>query len=394
MPQTVDWQLPDIKNSLDIGPILKVNEELIQQRARLIQETMASFGAPVQVVEINYGPRFTQFSIEPLFLTTRDTHTKVSISKIASLLDDLALVLAVPYIDIQMPVPGHNHVYIEIPNEEIALVTLRELLESETSQNNKNPLRFALGRDMAGHPVITSLHNMPHLLIAGMTGSGKSVCVNAILSCFLMHNTPDDLRLILVDLQRVELGGYNGIPHLLSPVVETFDRVVSALQWTTREIDKRYYMFSQAGAYNIADYNAKMELVGAKKLPFLVIVVEELADLMITPPNNDIEQTLAHLTQHARAVGVHMILVTQRPSVDVVNGLIKSNFPARIAFAVTSQTDSRVILDQSGAEQLLSCGDMLFYTSDMPAPVRLQGVFVSDHEIRKLTDFWRSQATY
>ena len=391
MTPVINWQLPDLKNILDSGTAPSVNEEFIQQRARLIQETLASFGAPVQVVEINRGPTITQFGVEPLFVETRGGRTKVRVSKIASLADDLALALAAPRIRIQAPVPGHSYVGIEVPNDEMTLVALRDLLESDAFQRNKNPLRFALGKDVTGHPINTTLENMPHLLIAGTTGSGKSVCVNAILTCFLMYNTPDDLRMILVDPKRVELTGYNGVPHLLSPVVVEIDRVIGALQWMTREMDKRYHLFAQAGSRNISDYNVKMKLQGGKKLPFLIIVIDELADLMMIAPG-ETEQTITRLAQLARATGIHMILATQRPSVDVVTGLIKANFPARIAFAVASNTDSRVILDQPGAERLLGRGDMLFQAPDAPAPARLQGVFVSDHEIQNLVEFWRNQA--
>jgi S-DNA-T family DNA segregation ATPase FtsK/SpoIIIE len=386
----IQWKLPDVKSILDSGSAPEVNEEFIQQRARLIQETLASFGAPVQVVEINRGPTITQFGVEPLFVETRNGRTKVRVSKIASLSDDLALALAAPRIRIQAPVPGHSYVGIEVPNEEMTLVALRDIIESEPFQRNMHPLKFALGRDVTGNPINSTLENMPHLLIAGTTGSGKSVCVNAILSCFLLNNTPDDLRLILVDPKRVELTGYNGVPHLLSPVVVEIDRVIGALQWMTREMDKRYHMFAQVGARNITDYNARMKLQGAKKLPFLVIVIDELADLMMIAPG-ETEGTITRLAQLARATGIHMILATQRPSVDVVTGLIKANFPARIAFAVASNTDSRVILDQPGAERLLGRGDMLFQAPDAPAAVRLQGVFVSDHEIQNLVEFWRGQ---
>ena len=391
MTPVIQWQLPNVKDILDSGTTPSVNEEFIQQRARLIQETLASFGAPVQVVEINRGPTITQFGVEPLFVETRGGRTKVRVNKIASLADDLALALAAPRIRIQAPVPGHSYVGIEVPNEEMTLVALRDLLETDIFQKNKNALRFALGKDVTGHPINTTLENMPHLLIAGTTGSGKSVCVNAILTCFLMYNTPDDLRMILVDPKRVELTGYNGVPHLLSPVVVEIDRVIGALQWMTREMDKRYHMFAQVGSRNIADYNAKMKLQGGKKLPFLVIVIDELADLMMIAPD-ETERTITRLAQLARATGIHMILATQRPSVDVVTGLIKANFPARIAFAVASNTDSRVILDQPGAERLLGRGDMLFQAPDAPAPARLQGVFVSDHEIQNLVEFWRTQA--
>lgn len=386
----INWQLPDVKEILDSGRAPAVNEEFIQQRARLIQETLASFGAPVQVVEINRGPTITQFGVEPLFLETRSGRIKVRVNKIASLADDLALALAAPRIRIQAPVPGHSYVGIEVPNDEMAVVMLRDLVESETFQRNKHALKFALGKDVTGHPISANLETMPHLLIAGTTGSGKSVCVNAILSCFLLHNTPDDLRLILVDPKRVELTGYNGVPHLLAPVVVEIDRVIGALQWMTREMDKRYHMFAQVGSRNITDYNARMKLQGGKKLPFLVVVIDELADLMMIAPG-ETEQTITRLAQLARATGIHMILATQRPSVDVVTGLIKANFPARIAFAVASNTDSRVILDQPGAERLLGRGDMLFQAPDAPSAVRLQGVFVSDAEIQNLVEFWRAQ---
>jgi len=386
----IQWKLPDVKNILDSGTAPEVNEEFIQGRARLIQETLASFGAPVQVVEINRGPTITQFGVEPLFVETRGGRMKVRVNKIASLADDLALALAAPRIRIQAPVPGHSYVGIEVPNDEMTLVALRDLLESESFQKNMNPLRFALGRDVTGNAINTTLENMPHMLIAGTTGSGKSVCVNAILTCFLLNNTPDDMRLILVDPKRVELTGYNGIPHLLSPVVVEIDRVIGALQWMTREMDKRYHLFAQNGSRNISDYNAKIKLQGGKKLPFLVIVIDELADLMMIAPG-ETEQTITRLAQLARATGIHMILATQRPSVDVVTGLIKANFPARVAFAVASNTDSRVILDQPGAERLLGRGDMLFQAPDAPAAVRLQGVFVSDHEIQNLVEFWRGQ---
>jgi S-DNA-T family DNA segregation ATPase FtsK/SpoIIIE len=387
----IQWKLPDLKEILDSGSAPSVNEEFIEGRSRLIQETLASFGAPVQVVEINRGPTITQFGVEPLYVETRSGRMKVRVNKIASLADDLALALAAPRIRIQAPVPGHSYVGIEVPNEEMTLVALRDLLESESFQKNKNPLRFALGRDVTGNAIATTLENMPHLLIAGTTGSGKSVCVNAILTCFLLNNTPDDLRLILVDPKRVELTGYNGVPHLLSPVVVEIDRVIGALQWMTREMDKRYHMFAQEGSRNITDYNLKMKQQGGKKLPFLVIVIDELADLMMISPG-ETEATITRLAQLARATGIHMILATQRPSVDVVTGLIKANFPARVAFAVASNTDSRVILDQPGAERLLGRGDMLFQAPDAPGAVRLQGVFVSDYEIQRLVEFWRNQA--
>ena len=387
----IQWILPQINDILDAGNAPAVNEEFINQRGHLIEETLASFGAPAQVVEISRGPTITQFGVEPLFVETRGGRTRVRVSKIASLADDLALALAAPRIRIQAPVPGHSYVGIEVPNEEMTLVALRDVLENEAFQRNKTLLRFALGQDVAGHPIAANLEAMPHVLIAGTTGSGKSVCVNSILSCFLLNNTPDDLRLVLVDPKRVELTGYNGIPHLLSPVVVEVERVVSMLQWMTREMDKRYHEFAKVGARNITDYNGRMKAEGKKKLPFLLIVIDELADLMMVAPN-ETESTITRLAQLARATGIHMILATQRPSVDVVTGLIKANFPARIAFAVASGVDSRVILDQPGAERLLGRGDMLYQAPDAPAAVRLQGVFVSDHEIQKLVEYWKTQA--
>ncbi len=391
-PAVIEWKLPKVEEILDAGNAKTINEEFIQDRARLIEETLAAFGAPVQVVAISRGPSITQFGVEPLFIETRGgIKTKVRVNKIASLSNDLALALAAPRIRIQAPVPGHGYVGIEVPNDEMAVVALRDILESEAFKRNTKPLAFALGRDVADNPIIPSIENMPHVLIAGTTGSGKSVCVNSILTCLLLHNTPDDLRLVLVDPKRVELTGYNGVPHLLGPVVVEMERVIGALQWMTREMDKRYHTFAQAGSRNIADYNAKMKAKGEKKLPYLVVVIDELADLMMIAPD-ETEKTITRLAQLARATGIHLILATQRPSVDVVTGLIKANFPARIAFAVASNTDSRVILDQPGAEKLLGRGDMLYQAPDAPSPVRLQGVFVSDSEIHRLVEFWREQA--
>ncbi len=380
------WQLPSVDEILD-PPI----EETIQtnvdaERARLIEETLASFGAPVHVVEISRGPTVTQFGVEPDFIETRSGRMRVRVGKIAALADDLALALAAPRIRIQAPVPGRHYVGIEVPNIQISRVMLKEVIESESFRKIRSPLRFALGKDVAGHSVAYDLATMPHLLIAGTTGSGKSVCVNSILTCLLLHNTPVDLRLILVDPKRVELTGYNGIPHLLAPVVTEAEKVVGALQWVQREMDARYHRFSQSGVRNIAEYNRKF----SPPLPYLVVLVDELADLMMMAPE-ETERSLTRLAQLARATGIHLVLATQRPSVDVITGLIKANFPARIAFAVASGVDSRVILDQPGAERLLGRGDMLFQAPDASAPVRIQGVFVSDLEIQRLVDFWRLQ---
>ncbi len=388
----IQYALPDLRSILDAGSAPQVNEDFIKQRAHLIEETLASFGAPAQVVEISRGPSVTQFGVEPLFVETRGSRTRVRVSKIASLADDLALALAAPRIRIEAPVPGHSYVGIEVPNDEMALVALRDVLESETFQRNKTPLRFALGLDVAGHPTTADLDNMPHLLIAGTTGSGKSVCVNSILTCFLLNNTPNELQIVMVDPKRVELTGYNGIPHLFkgSPVVVEMERVVGVLRYILQEMDIRYKTFAKMGARNITDYNARMKVQGGARMPYLLLVVDELADLMMIAPD-ETERTITRLAQLARATGIHMILATQRPSVDVVTGLIKANFPARIAFAVASGVDSRVILDQPGAERLLGRGDMLYQAPDAPGPARLQGVFVSDHEIQRLVEYWRKQ---
>ncbi|GAB4502350.1 MAG: DNA translocase FtsK [Anaerolineales bacterium] len=386
------WQLPDLTEILNPGASASSNQEFLDQRARLIEETLASFGAPAQVVEINSGPTITQFGVEPLFIESRNGRIRVRVSKIAALADDLALALAASRIRIQAPVPGRSYLGIEVPNDEMALVALRDIVEGEAFQRGRKSLGFALGKDVSGHPIGADLAAMPHLLIAGTTGSGKSVCVNSILTCLLLFNTPDDVRLVLVDPKRVELTGYNGVPHLLAPVVVEMEKVIGALQWMTREMDRRYHQFAQVGARNIGDYNARMKTQGQKKLPFLVVVIDELADLMMLAPD-ETERTITRLAQLARATGIHLILATQRPSVDVVTGLIKANFPARVAFAVASNTDSRVILDQPGAERLLGRGDMLYQAPDSPAPVRLQGVFVSDTEIRRLVEFWQAQGT-
>jgi S-DNA-T family DNA segregation ATPase FtsK/SpoIIIE len=385
------WVLPSLDEILEPGLDVTYDDEIDRQRARIIEETLASFGAPVNVIEINRGPTITQFGVEPDFIETRTGRMRVRVGKIATLADDLALALSARTIRVQAPVPGKGYVGIEVPNEQIAMVALRDVLESEALTRLKSPLRFALGQDVAGNAVAAGLDSMPHLLIAGATGSGKSVCVNALITCLLLNNTPDDLRLIMVDPKRVELTGYNGIPHLLSPVVVEMERVVGALQWVLREMDARYHKLAELGTRNINEYNARLESRGGKKLPRLVVFIDELADLMMLAPD-ETERSLTRLAQLARATGIHLVIATQRPSVDVVTGVIKANFPARVAFAVASGTDSRVILDQPGAERLLGRGDMLFQAPDAPAPIRIQGAFVSDVEIQRLVQYWQSFA--
>ncbi|HAF48767.1 MAG TPA: hypothetical protein DCL08_05940, partial [Anaerolineaceae bacterium] len=345
-------------------------------------------GAPAHVVDIKRGPSVTLFGVEPDFTESRSGKTRVRVSKITALADDLALALAASRIRIQAPVPGKGYIGIEVPNNQIALVSLREVLFSSAYKNLESPLKMALGKDVAGKAVAADLTAMPHLLIAGTTGAGKSVCINDILAGFLLNMTPDELRLILVDPKRVELTGYNGIPHLLAPVIVDAEHVVGALEWMLREMDSRYRKFSETGTRNIADYNALCEKTSEKKLPYLLVVIDELADLMMLAPD-ETERTITRLAQLARATGIHLIIATQRPSVDILTGLIKANFPARIAFAVASSVDSRVILDQPGAERLLGRGDMLFQAPDAAAPVRIQTAFVSDVEINRLAAYWR-----
>ena len=386
-----EWALPVIEEILESGDDFSFDDEFDRQRARLIEDTLASFGAPAKVVEINRGPTITQFGVEPGFVESRGGQMRVRVNKISALADDLALTLSAKRIRIQAPVPGKNYVGIEVPNESVSLVALRDVLESEAFQRLKSPLRFALGQDVAGNPAAADLSAMPHLLIAGATGSGKSVSVNAIICGLLLNNSPDDLRLLMVDPKRVELTGYNGIPHLLAPVVVDLERVVGALQWVAREMDQRYHKLAEQGARNIVDYNSRLAAQGENRLPYLVVIIDELADLMMLAPD-ETERTITRLAQLARATGIHLVISTQRPSVDVVTGLIKANFPARIAFAVASGVDSRVILDQPGAERLLGQGDMLFQAPDAAAPVRMQGTFVSDPEIQRLVTFWRRQA--
>ncbi|MBS3750731.1 MAG: DNA translocase FtsK [Anaerolineales bacterium] len=383
-----NWVLPHIPDILNTGEDVEPDEEYNQHRAKIIEETLESFGAPGHVVEINRGPTITQFGVEPDFIETRNKKRRVRVSKITRLSDDLALALAAKRIRMEAPVPGKGYIGVEVPNDEIALVALRDVIQSESFKKMRSPLKFGLGRDVSGHAYAADLTAMPHLLIAGTTGSGKSVSINALVACLLLHNTPEELRLIMVDPKRVELTGYDGIPHLLAPVVVDLERVVGVLQWVSREMDQRYHKFSQSGARNIKDYNRKMKREDKRKMPYLIVIIDELADLMMLAPT-ETEKAITRLAQLARATGIHLIISTQRPSTNVVTGLIKANFPARIAFATASGVDSRVIIDQPGAETLLGRGDMLFQAPDAAAPIRLQGVFVSDAEINRLVRYWR-----
>lgn len=347
---------------------------------RRIEETLASFGVRARVVDHHSGPVVTQFDVQP--------ERGVKVKSITTLQNDLALALAAPTIRIQAPVPGKPVVGIEIPNASAATVSLRELLESEAYRSLRSPLSVVLGKDVAGNAAVIDLAKMPHLLIAGATGSGKSVCVNTLISCLLYRNTPEEVRLMMIDPKMVELTVYNGVPHLYSPVVTQMDKVVGVLQWALREMERRYQLFAANTVRNIGRFNEKMEAAGQSKLPYIVLIIDELADLMMVAPE-DVEDAICRLAQLARAAGIHLVIATQRPSVDVVTGLIKANFPARIAFAMTSQVDSRTILDKVGAEKLLGRGDMLYMPPDGPSTVRLQGAFLSDQEIERLVEFWQ-----
>ena len=386
------WQIPSVAEMLEPGMDQDNSDEIIRKQSEIIEHTLDSFGAPAKVVEINQGPTITQFGVEPSYIQMRSgKRTKVKVGKIAGLADDLALALAAKSIRMQAPVPGKGFVGIEVPNPAKALVSLRDVMETAEfgKAARKSPLAIGLGQDVAGQPIVANLDSMPHLLIAGTTGSGKSVCVNGIIACLLLQNTPDTLKLVMVDPKRVELTGYNGIPHLAAPVIVEIDKVIGTLQWALREMDNRYKQFAEIGARNIVDYNKKVRR--HKKfdpIPYIVIIIDELADLMMLSPE-DTERSITRLAQLARATGMHMVIATQRPSVDVVTGLIKANFPARVAFAVASGTDSRVILDATGAERLLGQGDMLYQSPDAAAAVRSQGCYVSDDELAKLIAYWQ-----
>ena len=387
------WELPKVADILEQNAEVEISQSEIRERVRIIEETLASFGVPARVIEVNQGPTVTQFGVEPGYLERKDDKgyarkLKIKVSKISALSNDLALALAASPIRIEAPVPGRPIVGIEVPNGATSLVGLRGVMESEPFRAISSKLRIALGQDVSGQSVAADLGNMPHLLIAGATGSGKSVCINAVIACLLLNNTPDDLRLIMVDPKMVELVPFNGIPHLLSPVVVDLERVVGVLKWTTREMDRRYKLFSKAGARNLEGYNRMLAAKSEKPLPYIVVIIDELADMMMVSPE-EVERSICRIAQMARATGIHLVIATQRPSVDVVTGLIKANFPARISFAVTSQVDSRVILDTPGAEKLLGRGDMLFMAPDTSKLQRLQGCFVSDQELTRLVSHWK-----
>lgn len=349
----------------------------VKKNAQIIEKTLDSFGVQARVSEVNGGPAVTQYALEIAAGT--------KISKIANLQHDLALALATPTgtVRIEAPIPGKSLVGIEVPNRSLEIVGLKNILSSDEMQKYKSKLAVALGRDTASRPVIVDLDKMPHCLIAGTTGSGKSVLINAFIGSLLFRNSPDELKIILIDPKRVELTNYNGIPHLLTPVITEPEKILSALKWAMAEMDRRYKLFQSVGVRNISGYN---EMSGFQALPYIVIIVDELADLMMFAPV-EIEDAITRIAQLARATGIHLVVATQRPSVDVITGLIKANIPCRIAFNVSSMVDSRVIIDTPGAEKLLGRGDMLFLPPDASKPVRIQGVLVQDAEINNLIKY-------
>ena len=374
------WEYPPLSLLSDkVGG--EANRGDVKSNAEIIERTLGSFGIKARVVEVNYGPAVTQYAIE-IALGTK-------LSKITSLATDLALALAAPtgQIRIEAPIAGRALVGVEVPNHSAQFVTLRTMLASDKMKKNPSKLAVALGLNVAGQEVIADIAKMPHVLIAGATGSGKSVAINTFICSMLFRASPAEVKLILVDPKRVELTGYNGLPHLLTPVIVEPKKVVSALKWATAEMDRRYKQLAEVGVKNIEGYN---ELAGFQALPNIVIIIDELADIMLFAPA-EVEESITRIAQMARAVGIHLVLATQRPSVDVITGLIKANVPTRIAFNVSSMMDSRVILDSPGAEKLLGRGDMLYVPPDQAKPSRIQGTYVAEPEIKRLVEFIKQQ---
>ena len=379
---TRSWDLPEVA-LLDNAPASSAAQLDLSAKGQRIRDTLAHFGIGVKVARIQEGPVVTQYAL--------DVEPGIKLSRIEGLADNLALDLKARSIRIQAPIPGEAYVGVEIPNSAFDLVTLKEVLSSDNFEEaaGRSKLAFALGQDVAGQPFTADLSRMPHLLIAGATGSGKSVCVNAIICSLLMRATPTEVKLILIDPKRVEMAQYKGIPHLLTEVIVDNDKSVNALKWTVGTMESRYHEFAQRGVRNIAGYNDALR-PGEPRMPYIVIVIDELADLMMVSAY-EVEATITRIAQLARATGIHLVVATQRPSVQVITGLIKANIPSRIAFAMTSGVDSRTILDTVGAEDLLGRGDMLYQPIDAPRAVRLQGVLVTDHEIETVTRHWRAQ---
>jgi len=375
------WMKPDL-TLLDTVTVRKERlHDEIKGNIKLIESTLASFDVEATVIGVNSGPSVTQYELQP--------GHGVPVRKITALQNDLALALSAA-IRIQAPIPGKPALGIEVPNKSTSLVTLREIIQTPTFQNDKTLLSLAIGTDVSGNTVVGDLTRMPHLLIAGATGSGKIVCINALIAGMLFQATPEELKYILIDPKRVEFSMFQDMPHLLVPVVTESDHATSALRWAVAEMETRYKLFASHTVRNIGDFNGKAPEMGLNPLPYIVIVIDELADLMMVAAG-EIEELICRIAQLARAVGIHLLVATQRPSADIITGLIKANIPSRIAFAVSSSIDSRVILDETGAEKLLGRGDMLYLPVEAGRATRLQGVFVSDREMKAIIDFWKAQ---
>ncbi|MDQ2923529.1 MAG: FtsK/SpoIIIE domain-containing protein [Candidatus Dormibacteraeota bacterium] len=378
----IDWKLPSIALLDTVTARRERMADEIKRNVKIIETALGTFGVPCKVVGVNPGPAVTQYEIQP--------GPGVQVKRITALQNDLSLALAAAPLRIEAPIPGKSAVGIEVPNKSASLVTIREVLETAAFREGTRALALGLGNDVSGASIVADLTRMPHLLIAGATGQGKSVCINALITSLLFQVTPAHMRLILIDPKRVELTGYNGLPHLALPVLVESHQAAAALRWAVAEMDRRYKMFSTEGVRNIAAYNDKAKQRHARELPYIVIVIDELADLMMVAAG-EIEELICRIAQLARAVGIHLVIATQRPSTDIITGLIKANIPTRIAFAVGSQVDSRVILDTGGAEKLLGRGDMLYQPVDAGKPTRIQGAFVSDPEVEAVVNFWKSQ---
>lgn len=378
-----NYKLPDIdllipNENSNTG---KDKKEILS-KAKILESTLLNFGVEAKVIQISKGPTITRYELQP--------KPGVKVSKIVNLSDDIALNLAAQNIRIEAPIPGKSAVGIEVPNESSTLVTLREVIESNKFTDKESKLSFVLGKDISGLPIVDDLAKMPHMLIAGATGSGKSVCVNSLITSILYKASPDEVKFLLIDPKVVELSCYNGIPHLLLPVVTDPKKAAAALNWVVQEMTNRYKLFAQNSVRDLDSYNEKFKDSKDEKLPKLVVIIDELADLMMVAPGQ-VEDAICRLAQMARAAGIHLIVATQRPSVDVITGVIKANIPSRIAFAVSSGADSRTILDMGGAEKLLGKGDMLFYPVGSSKPRRMQGAFVSDSEVNKVVEFIKNQ---
>lgn len=387
-----DEQLPPLV-ILKRDMVSEYSEENIHQTASLIEKTLAEFGIPARVAGYRVGPTITQFAVEPGYLEKNGpegeiVHQKVRVSQISTLSQDLALALSAERLRIEAPVPGESFVGIEVPNPKSMVVGLRSILESEEFRKNASPLGLAIGKDVSGLPVVADLSRMPHLLVAGTTGSGKSVCIAALTICLVMNNSPEELKIVMLDPKMVEFVKFNGLKHLLGKVETDPLRIMGVLRWALLEMDRRYRLLESCKVRDLDSYNRQMKRRNQETLPKIVIMIDELADLMLSAPDQT-EQSLVRLAQMARATGIHLIIATQRPSTDVVTGLIKANFPARISFSVASSIDSRVILDGTGAETLLGRGDMLFLNPEIGNPIRCQGVIVTDEEIERVIEFWR-----